>query len=460
MKTILVADKNDRTRNLIRLMLTEDMGYSVVATSSGRDVVFKAEQIKPDIVLVDVYLPDKDGYEVSREIKGNLSLKNTPVVLMTSAFTTLDRAKIAEARADDFITKPLNSDEMIEKVQSLTTKNKNRIKVLIRTKIKNETHLLNILVSLLVIVLVAIPIVLSVINLKPKTEIRTIDADGKEKEMKLDIANPDQNEPQPIFEHSLFAESEISGIEAYDTSNNPESLIKTESTNETSTMFKEDKTDVKYKTTLEPGKKKRRSKSKSVRKTGEKESLEKLVKIDLKRETAGQEVGRDSFTPKSVNTEEESQELNSISRELELASMEDVRYKLWNSSRGILGPEGVNSTRVNPSRKENRTENRYNLYTSGLKITDWSYYEAMGGLAIINNVKIENSSNITYKNVKVSISYYSRYGTEVSWQTGILPVTVPPHSKRTYLKEGIVILAGLGDMDARDLEILDASPVP
>lgn len=83
----------------------------------------------------------------------------------------------------------------------------------------------------------------------------------------------------------------------------------------------------------------------------------------------------------------------------------------------------------------------------------------MGGLAIIHNVKIENSSKITYKNVKVSISYYSKYGTEVSWQTGILPVTVPPHSKRTYLKEGIVIVVGLGDVDARDLEILDASPV-
>ena len=71
MKTILIADRDNKLRNLVRLMFTESMGYRVVDTASGKDAVLKAYAAKPDIVLAAVSLSDKSGYEVSREIKDN-----------------------------------------------------------------------------------------------------------------------------------------------------------------------------------------------------------------------------------------------------------------------------------------------------------------------------------------------------------------------------------------------------
>jgi hypothetical protein len=97
-----------------------------------------------------------------------------------------------------------------------------------------------------------------------------------------------------------------------------------------------------------------------------------------------------------------------------------------------------------------------------IKVTNWSFYTAFR-TAIIHHVTIENTSDIAYKDVKVRIRYYStspsNYGTQVGWEIGILPVTLPPHSKQTYLREGAVLGAGSSLFNADNLEVLGATAI-
>ena len=97
-----------------------------------------------------------------------------------------------------------------------------------------------------------------------------------------------------------------------------------------------------------------------------------------------------------------------------------------------------------------------------IKITDWSVYATWGAVAIIHHVTIENTSDVEYKDVKVRVFYSSLTGgtgTVVSQEVGILPVTLPPKSKKTYLKKGTTIGAGSQFMNGVGIQVLSATPV-
>lgn len=97
-----------------------------------------------------------------------------------------------------------------------------------------------------------------------------------------------------------------------------------------------------------------------------------------------------------------------------------------------------------------------------INVMDWSFYSGFR-VGLIHSVTIENTSDIPYMDVIVSVSYYStapsEYGTLVAKEIGILPITLPPHSKNTYLKGGTVIGAGSSIFNAGNLEVLGAVPV-
>jgi hypothetical protein len=98
-----------------------------------------------------------------------------------------------------------------------------------------------------------------------------------------------------------------------------------------------------------------------------------------------------------------------------------------------------------------------------IKITDWSVYATWSAVAIIHHLTIENTADIAYKNIKVRVYYTStstsKEGTIVSQETGVLPITLPPRSKNTYLKEGFPLGAGSQFMNPVRIEVLDATPV-
>ena len=97
-----------------------------------------------------------------------------------------------------------------------------------------------------------------------------------------------------------------------------------------------------------------------------------------------------------------------------------------------------------------------------INISDWSFY-ATFGVGIIKSVTIENTSDITYKDVLIRLRYYSTssryYGRQISEDVGVPPVTVPPRSKKTYLKDGITFGQTPGQIYAGALEVLGAIPV-
>ena len=98
-----------------------------------------------------------------------------------------------------------------------------------------------------------------------------------------------------------------------------------------------------------------------------------------------------------------------------------------------------------------------------IKITDWSFFVPFGKVAIIHHVTIENNSDIAYKDIKVRVSYYSgsysNYGTKIGGETGILPITVPSHSKNTYLEGGSVFGSGSSLMYTGNIEVLGATSI-
>jgi len=98
-----------------------------------------------------------------------------------------------------------------------------------------------------------------------------------------------------------------------------------------------------------------------------------------------------------------------------------------------------------------------------IKISDWSVYSTWGAVAIIHNVTIENTSDLTYTNVRVRVMYSSDLSTSVggpvSQESGVLPVTLPPRSKATYLKAGTTLGAASSFMNAVSIVVLGAEVV-
>ncbi len=97
-----------------------------------------------------------------------------------------------------------------------------------------------------------------------------------------------------------------------------------------------------------------------------------------------------------------------------------------------------------------------------IKISDWSVYGTWSAVGVIHHVTIENTSDIAYRNIKVRVYYTSTAASQqpiiISQETGILPITLPPHSKNTYLKGGTTLGAGSQFMNPTRIEVIGATP--
>jgi adenylate cyclase len=115
---ILVVDDTPRNVKLLADILTVK-GYNVVTAASGREALAQVEAEQPDLVLLDVVMPEMSGYEVCRKIRENPSTEVLPVVMVTALDPTEERVKGLDAGADDFLTKPINQGELLARVKSL-----------------------------------------------------------------------------------------------------------------------------------------------------------------------------------------------------------------------------------------------------------------------------------------------------------------------------------------------------
>jgi len=115
---ILVVDDTPKNVKLLADLLTVK-GYSVVTAASGREALAKVEAERPDLVLLDVVMPEMSGYEVCRKIRENPATEILPVIMVTALDPSEERVKGLEAGADDFLTKPINRAELLARVRSL-----------------------------------------------------------------------------------------------------------------------------------------------------------------------------------------------------------------------------------------------------------------------------------------------------------------------------------------------------
>ena len=118
MTKILVGDDAPLNVKMLVDILTYK-GFAVVTATGGKEALAKLESEHPDLVLLDVMMPDMSGYDVCRAIRANAATALLPVVLVTALDATRERAKGLEAGADDFLSKPINQPELMARVNSL-----------------------------------------------------------------------------------------------------------------------------------------------------------------------------------------------------------------------------------------------------------------------------------------------------------------------------------------------------
>jgi putative two-component system response regulator len=115
---VLVVDDNPDTMTLMRELL-ETQGYSVVAVADASQAETEIRRELPDLILSDVIMPGKSGYELCRELKSDPATRLIPFVLITGLADREDKLRGIEAGADDFLNKPIFSEELFARVNSL-----------------------------------------------------------------------------------------------------------------------------------------------------------------------------------------------------------------------------------------------------------------------------------------------------------------------------------------------------
>src|SRR5512146_586487 len=115
---VLVVDDVPANLKLMEARLSAEY-FDVITALSGQEALAMCERAECDIVLLDVMMPDMDGFEVCRRLKSNPATAHIPVVIVTALDQPSDRVAGLEAGADDFLTKPVNDVALITRVKSL-----------------------------------------------------------------------------------------------------------------------------------------------------------------------------------------------------------------------------------------------------------------------------------------------------------------------------------------------------
>ena len=115
-KRILAVDDQEDNRRILRDLLTA-AGFEVIEAADGAEAVRQAAEHVPDLILMDVQLPDVDGYEATRQIKANPLLKAIPIITVTSFALSGDEGKALEAGSDFYMSKPFSPRQLLAKVR-------------------------------------------------------------------------------------------------------------------------------------------------------------------------------------------------------------------------------------------------------------------------------------------------------------------------------------------------------
>ncbi|MCK5825794.1 MAG: response regulator, partial [Desulfuromusa sp.] len=118
MKKLLLADDSITIQKVVGIILSTE-GYQLEITDDGDRAFTKALEEVPDLVIADISMPGKDGFELCRAIKSEPTLANTSVLLLPGVFDHFDETKAGDVCADGWLTKPFESQALLDKVAQL-----------------------------------------------------------------------------------------------------------------------------------------------------------------------------------------------------------------------------------------------------------------------------------------------------------------------------------------------------
>ncbi len=118
MPKILLVEDNELNRDMLSRRLIR-LGYGLTIAVDGREALDMAVSEAPDLILMDLSLPEIDGWEATRRLKANPVTQHIPVIALTAHAMSGDREKALDAGCDDFDTKPVELPRLIEKIEAL-----------------------------------------------------------------------------------------------------------------------------------------------------------------------------------------------------------------------------------------------------------------------------------------------------------------------------------------------------
>jgi len=116
--TILIIEDNEQNMYMLSYLLTNSE-YGVLKAYNGTDGLNLAHENHPEVILIDIQLPDMDGYEICSKLRNNGLPKNTVIIAVTSYAMAGDKEKAIEAGANGYIEKPINPDTFVKQMESI-----------------------------------------------------------------------------------------------------------------------------------------------------------------------------------------------------------------------------------------------------------------------------------------------------------------------------------------------------
>lgn len=118
-KRVVCIEDEPEMIDLVRLILGRK-GFSVIGANGGIEGLETVQRERPDLVLLDLMMPDMDGWEVYQQMKADEELRNIPVVVVTAKAQSIDKVLgLHIAKVDDYITKPFSPQELLESVEKI-----------------------------------------------------------------------------------------------------------------------------------------------------------------------------------------------------------------------------------------------------------------------------------------------------------------------------------------------------
>ncbi|MDA3930037.1 MAG: response regulator, partial [Prolixibacteraceae bacterium] len=130
---ILVVDDNYTASEFIKIVLEEE-GYIVQTEQSGEKVLFVMNEIQPDLILLDLWMPGMNGFEVCKMLKADVQTKDIPIIFLSATTDTAEKVKGFQLGAVDFISKPFDQTELLARVQNHLQINQMRLQLEIQAK--------------------------------------------------------------------------------------------------------------------------------------------------------------------------------------------------------------------------------------------------------------------------------------------------------------------------------------